>query len=344
MSPGADSLTVNNPQTWNGNFAFGGGKANDVFGGAVAMNASVIVDFSGLNSVSVNGGIGDGGNALGLTLTGNGRSMTLGGNNTYTGPTTVAAGTVSLASSLSTSSAITVNSGATIQFQTQTQGTGFASNITGAGAVSGTAGVVVLSGANSYTGGTTPVNGNDGSFFFDNDNALGTGPITFNNSTSRGFGSVDATSHTLANNIIFSSATSSTGYSFGRDLNRSPNRGGTGNLTFNGTVSIAGATPIINVSDSTTVVTFNGVVSSTGVYGITLNSTNGAGTLVLANTNTYTGPTQVNGGGARLDQYGRGRLLGTHPQRRHAQTPQRHEPCLVRHLRRQREHYRQRRH
>ncbi len=103
-------------------------------------------------------------------MSGSGRSVTklgagtlvLTGSNTYTGSTTISAGTLQLGNggttgSLSASSAI-VNNG-TLAFNrsdTVTQGTDFASSISGTGSLTklGT-GSVVLNGANTYTGTTT---------------------------------------------------------------------------------------------------------------------------------------------------------------------------------------------
>jgi uncharacterized delta-60 repeat protein len=96
-----------------------------------------------------------------LTKTGSG-TVTLTGANTYTGATTISAGTLqvgngSTTGALSTSSAITNNG--TLQFfrsNTVTQGTDFASVISGTGVVqqAGT-GTLVLNGANTYNGATT---------------------------------------------------------------------------------------------------------------------------------------------------------------------------------------------
>ncbi len=92
--------------------------------------------------------------------------LTLSAANTYSGTTTISAGTLQIGNgsttgSLSTSSAITNN--ATLVFKrsnTVTQGTDFASTISGSGAMTQAgSGALVLTGANDYTGTTTVSSG-----------------------------------------------------------------------------------------------------------------------------------------------------------------------------------------
>jgi autotransporter-associated beta strand protein len=100
-------------------------------------------------------------NTTSLTKAGTGKWI-LSGNNTYTGATTISAGTLQIGANgtsgtLSTSSAITNNG--TLVFSrnnTITQGTDFASVIAGTGnVIKEGSGTLVLSGANTYTGNTT---------------------------------------------------------------------------------------------------------------------------------------------------------------------------------------------
>src|SRR5207237_274237 len=91
-SGAAVTLTSNNPQTWSGDFTFGGTNPLNLGTGAVTLTASRQVTVAGGN-LTVGGAIGDGGSGFGLTKAGAG-TLTLTGANTYSGGTTVNAGTL----------------------------------------------------------------------------------------------------------------------------------------------------------------------------------------------------------------------------------------------------------
>jgi autotransporter-associated beta strand protein len=132
------------------------------------------------------------------------------------------------------------------------------------------AGTWILSGANTYTIGTTL---NDGTLRVGNDNALGTGGFTINGGI---FASDGATARTITNaitmggNVQLGDAT------------------GTGALTLGG-IDLGTATRTLTISNANTIVA--GVMSNTG--GLTKA---GAGTLALASANTYSGATAVDAG------------------------------------------------
>jgi autotransporter-associated beta strand protein len=141
----------------------------------VALGASQTWTNNSVNSLTVSGRVSGGGNNLTTAGTG---TIILSGANTYTGATTISAGTLQIGNggttgSLSPSSAIT-NDAALVfnRTDTITQGTHFASTISGTGTVTqaGT-GTLVLSGSNSY-GGVTNVN--SGTLNIRNNDALGT--------------------------------------------------------------------------------------------------------------------------------------------------------------------------
>jgi fibronectin-binding autotransporter adhesin len=101
----------NNAQNWNADFTFVGTQNLDLGAGAVAMNASRQVTVIA-NTLTVGGLIS--GSTFGLTKLGNG-TLTLNAAETYTGNTTISAGTLALGASgaLASTPAITIAGGST---------------------------------------------------------------------------------------------------------------------------------------------------------------------------------------------------------------------------------------
>ena len=141
-----------------------------------SANQALISSNVSLAAANIDFNVGDGAQASDLLISGvissgNGLSksgagtMTLSGANTYTGATTISAGTLQLGDgsttgTLSASSAISVGSGATFavnRSSAATQGTDFSSAaITGAGGFTQAgSGTTILNATNTYTGGTT---------------------------------------------------------------------------------------------------------------------------------------------------------------------------------------------
>lgn len=108
----AGALTLSNyPQTWNADFTFTGTQSLNMGTGAVTLGATRQVTVSA-NTLTIGGIIGDGGNARGLTKAGNG-VLVLGGENTYTGTTTINAGTLQMNGNnrIANGSAVTLGGG-----------------------------------------------------------------------------------------------------------------------------------------------------------------------------------------------------------------------------------------
>jgi autotransporter-associated beta strand protein len=199
-------------------------------------------------------------NTTSLTKAGTGKWI-LSGNNTYTGATTISAGTLQIGANgtsgtLSTSSAITNNG--TLVFSrnnTITQGTDFASVIAGTGnVIKEGSGTLVLSGANTYAGATT----------------ISAGTLT----VSGGSAIANTGAVSVSSGAVFNLSASET----------------IGSIAGAGSVTL-GANTLTTGSDNSST-TLSGVLS--GASGALTKS--GTGTLALTGNNTYTGSTTVNAG------------------------------------------------
>lgn len=141
---------------------------------------------------------------------------------------------------------------------------------------------------NNYAGGTIingtgtgqviPIQSSTGTANNPTSGPFGTGTITF---AGGNFRNTSVSANTIHNRLIFSADTTFVS-------------GGT-TLTFLGDATLSGGTRTITQSSASNVV-LNGVISDGGSgFGLTKAGT-GAGALVLGATNTYSGPTAINGG------------------------------------------------
>ncbi len=154
------TLTTNNAQIWNGDFAWTGGQALNMGTGAVSLGASTgtirTLTTNGANALSIGGAISNGTTVNSLSKAG-ANTLILYGNSTYTGTTTISAGTLQIGNGGTTGSiagSAVVNSG-TLVFNRSNTGLNLGQVISGAGSVvqAGT-GQTILSGNNTYTGAT----------------------------------------------------------------------------------------------------------------------------------------------------------------------------------------------
>ncbi len=170
------SSNVNLGATTGNNITFGGGTLQ--FGAAFSPSSSraITLDAGGgtidteANAITVASAIGGVG---GLSKVGSG-TLTVTGGNTYTGSTTIEAGTLKVGAggNLGTSAANVVNNGALVFNASGPQSISGVISGTGTITQSGSGSTVALSGSNTYTGATTI---SSGTLQVGNSNALGFG-------------------------------------------------------------------------------------------------------------------------------------------------------------------------
>ena len=299
-----------------GHLTFNGGTLEVQSGSPLATNRGLALTGNGTINISAGrtlnyAGIIAGSGALSKGL---GGTLELSGANSYTGLTTVSAGTLRLAGGAAIADSGAVNlstSGATLRLlanetigsltgiagtsvilqNNSTLTTGDANNTTFAGVMSGTggnlskqgAGTFTLSGLNTYTGLTTV---NQGILAYGITNALDAGAITVNNGTlDIGAFSDTVAAVTLASGSITGTTGVLTGTSYAVQSGTiSARLAGTGALskTTDGTVTLSGAN---TYTGATTVTAGTLVAANAAALGATAGSTtvaNGA-TLEIAN-------------------------------------------------------------
>jgi uncharacterized repeat protein (TIGR01451 family) len=142
IAAGSAPVTLANPLTLGGNFTVTGSQAL-TFTGTATLTLTRTITVTNTGSTTLAGNIGQSASGLGLTKAGTGK-LILSGTNSYTGATTVTAGTL-LVNGSQAGSAVSVNSGATLS------GTGTV------GAVTAVSGGVVAAGAGTGLPGTLTV-------------------------------------------------------------------------------------------------------------------------------------------------------------------------------------------
>ena len=294
---GAGTLILTGANTYTGGTTISAGTLQIGNGGTTGSITGDVVNngalaFNRTDSVTYGGVISGTGS---LTQAGSG-TLILSGANTYTGGTTISAGTLqvgnggttgSITGNVADNAALAFNRTDSVTYGGVVSGTG---SLTQAGS-----GTLILTGANTYTGGTTISAGtlqigNGGTTGSITGDVANNGALAFNRSDSVTYGGVVSGTGSLtqagAGTLIFAGANTYTGgTTISAGTLQIGNGGTTGSITGN---VVDNAALAFNRSDS---VTYAGVVSGTGSL-----TKAGAGTLIFANDNTYTGGTTISAG------------------------------------------------
>jgi fibronectin-binding autotransporter adhesin len=261
-----------------GSLQYGSGITQDISSRIRNSGSAIIVDTNN-NNVSFGTAL-DASNTGGLTKQGTG-TLTLSVSNTLTGPLQVTGGTLSLSSGT-----LTINTASASTISGTLSGSG---SLTKQGS-----GTLTISNNNSGYSGETRLEG--GVLEIGDNGALGAGTVTFRDAGT--IRSTNAADRTLS--LAIGTFTGSTGtvYTFGS--------AGTGNLTFSGTGSTALGSVTRNLNILNNLTTFGQSFTGTGAI-----TKSGAGTLILAGANTYTGNTTINAGTLQLGNGGTSGSLST---------------------------------
>ena len=236
--------------------------------GVPIANAGTI-DFTGISNVSITGVISGNGS---VTKSGTG-TVTLSGANTYSGGTTVTAGTLKLGSATAAGSgAIGVSIGGALDLNGQTLTSTGALTLNSTGVANGGALVNSSSNAGTYAGAVTLAS--DSSYG-------GVGAITFGSTVNSASSAAYALSSTSAGNLVFNAAV-------GASYALSSLSTGTGTTTLGANVTTVGAQtyggPVViknssgvTLANTNSAITFGSTVNSLSATSYALTLSNGTG-------------------------------------------------------------------
>ncbi|MEO7100261.1 MAG: autotransporter-associated beta strand repeat-containing protein [Luteolibacter sp.] len=300
---GGVTLTTNNAQNWNGDFASSGTNALNLGTGAVTLGASRTVTTNGTGALTVGGVIG----GAGMSLTKNGTgTLILGGVNTYSGGTNLNAGTLQLNQTTGAAATGTINiAGGTLVFNPPASNFGYApainlsadatfskiggSQINYTGVLTGTGNVVDVSTSasrlymNGTVSGVSQFNITSGAMGFDLSvgNRGGSAPVNVSSGASLWFANA---TNAITNNITLNGGT-------GQGATGALFQEGGGAPIISGTVALASGDSSIGGNTAGAVVGITGQISGSGAL-----TKIGANKYTFSGANTYTGGTTVNAG------------------------------------------------
>jgi len=277
----ASTQILNGNNTYNGTTTISAGTlqiGNGTDAGSIGATSAIT------NNGSLVYNVGNGTRTLGATIGGTGSLtqnstgglLTLTGNNTYNGTTTISAGTLQIgngtdAGSIGATSAITNNGSLVYNVGNGTRTLGAPIGGTGSLTQNSTGGLLTLTGNNTYTGNTT-ING--GAISIAADSGLGTAP-----------GSPTANFLNLNDGALYTTA----------NLTLDSNRGITLGGTLGGQMNVTGGTTL----------TYGGVIAGSKAL-----EKAGSGVLVLSGNNTYSGATLVSAGTLQVGDGGTSGTFG----------------------------------
>ena len=262
------------------NLTLNSGTSNDT----VSLGSNSTLLLAGTSSIS--GVISGSGNLI----FNSGGSLTLSGINTYTGSTTVSAGSLILSTggSIAGSSGVAISSGATFDISSTTSGASIQS-VTGSGNINLGSKTLTLtpSSADIFSGAITGSGGNLIVATTGSSTLTLTGANTYSGSTTVSSGTLALTGTGSIANSSLTVATSST-----FDISGTTSGATVQGLSGAGTVTLGSQALTVNESPSSTTTTFSGNIGGSG--GSLIKT--GPGTLILTGSNNYTGGTTVSAG------------------------------------------------
>ncbi len=261
-----------------------------------AVNPNTVTFNNNALTYTLSGAAITGAGSLAVTNSG---LVVLANDNTYTGGTTISAGTLQLGNGGTTGSVTgNVTNNATLVFDHSDSPT-YAGTISGSGGlVQNGSGLTTLTGSNTYTGGTTisagtlqlDAGGNTGMIA---GNVVNNGALVFSRSDTVAYNGVisgtGAVTQAGPGTLIFNGNHSYTGLTtVGAGALQIGSGGATGSIVGDVALPSSGSTLIFARSDQ---VTYGGTISGPGML-----VQQGPGNLILTGSSTYTGGTQFSGG------------------------------------------------
>ena len=307
IKEGSNALILTGTNTYTGTTTISSGTlqiGNSALTGSISSSSNIInnanLDFKSSNNQTYGGQI-SGSGALNKRQ---GGTLILSGNNTYTGDTTIHAGTLQIGDGGTSGSLVSNVSGGALAFNRSDSST-YGGVFSGSTLTKLGAGALTLSGNNTYTGTTTisagtlqiGAGGTSGAI---TSNIINNAALVFNRSDASTYsGAISGTGPVTKSGAGTLSLTGSNTYSGSTTISAGTlqiGAGGTSGAISNSSNITNNAALVFNRSNA---YTYAGSISGTGTV-----TQSGAGTLTLASTNTYSGATTISAGTLQIGDGG----------------------------------------